>query len=99
MLPTTAFPNPDDRGYEDDPMQVERGATPDGRLLLYFTFRKPDDEPHAPREGDGAVARSPHPRPLSLDAGEGSPGTPPRSLRERGLGGEGACDRTPDAEA
>ena len=36
-------------------MQVVRGATPDGRLLLYFTFRKPDDEPHAPREDDGAA--------------------------------------------
>ena len=35
-------------------MQVERGATPDGRLLLYFTFRKPDDQPPAPREDDGA---------------------------------------------
>ena len=36
-------------------MQVERGATPDGRLLLYFTFRKPDEEPRAPREDDGAA--------------------------------------------
>ena len=58
-------------------MQVERGATPDGRLLLYFTFRKPDDGPHAPREDDGAAARSPHPRGRmqyapTLDAGEGN---------------------------
>ena len=36
-------------------MQVERGATPDGRPLLYFTFRKPDEEPRAPREDDGAT--------------------------------------------
>ena len=55
MLPNTAFPDPADRGYEDDPMQVERGATPDGRLLLFFTFRKPDEEPQAPREDDGAA--------------------------------------------
>jgi hypothetical protein len=67
-------------------MQVERGATPDGRLLLYFTFRKPDDEPHAPREGDGAVARSPHPRPLSLNAGEGRRPSPPAPLPECGRG-------------
>jgi hypothetical protein len=40
-------------------MQVERGATPDGRLLLYFTFRKPDEEPHAPREDDGAAGATP----------------------------------------
>jgi hypothetical protein len=41
-------------------MQVERGATPDGRLLLYFTFRKPDDEPQAPGEDDGAAGTTPH---------------------------------------
>ena len=41
-------------------MQVERGATPGGRLLLYFTFRKPDDEPHAPREDDDAAGTTPH---------------------------------------
>jgi hypothetical protein len=82
-------------------MQVERGATPDGRLLLYFTFGKPDAAPHAPHEDDGAAARSPHPRPLSLKAGEGSSGMSPRSLRERGVGGEGegACNLPPDAEA
>jgi hypothetical protein len=95
-------------------MQLEHGATPDGRLLLYFTFRKPDEEPHAPRADDGAAAWSPHPRPLSLDAGEGrrpSPPAPfpecgrgqmrapPHSLREREVGGEGACNLPPDAEA
>ena len=47
-------------------MQVERGATPDGRLLLYFTFRKPDAEPHTPREDDGAAGTTPH---LRQDAG------------------------------
>jgi hypothetical protein len=46
-------------------MQVERGATPDGRLLLYFTFRKPDDEPQAPGEDDGAAGTTPN---LSPDA-------------------------------
>jgi hypothetical protein len=56
------LPDPADRGYEDDPMLVERGATPDGRLLLYFTFRKPDDEPHAPCEDDGAAGTTPHVR-------------------------------------
>ena len=55
MLPDATLPDPADRGYEDDPMQVERGATPDGRPLLYFTFRKPDEEPRAPREDDGAA--------------------------------------------
>jgi hypothetical protein len=40
-------------------MQVERGATPDGRLLLYFTFRKPDEEPHAAREDDGGAGATP----------------------------------------
>jgi hypothetical protein len=41
-------------------MQVERGATPDGRLLLYFTFRKLDDEPQAPGEDDGVAGTTPH---------------------------------------
>ena len=41
-------------------MQVGRGATPDGRLLLYFTFRKPDDEQHAPHKDDGAAGTTPH---------------------------------------
>jgi hypothetical protein len=59
VLPNTAFPEPADRGYEDDPIQVERGATPDGRLLLYFTFRKPDEEPHAAREDDGGAGATP----------------------------------------
>jgi hypothetical protein len=54
------LPDSDDRGYEDDPMQVGRGATPDGRLLLYFTFRKPDDEQHAPHKDDGAAGTTPH---------------------------------------
>jgi hypothetical protein len=80
-------------------MQVERGATPDGRLLLYFTFQKPDDEPHAHREDDG----SPHPQgrrePLPRVQGAGSPGTPPRPLRERGVGAEGAPSLRQDAEA
>ena len=80
-------------------MQVERGATPDGRLLLYFTFRKPDDEPHAPRKDDGSPHPQGHREPLSLDAGEGSPGTPPRRVRERGVGGEGAPTLRQDAEA
>lgn len=34
-------------GYPDDPMHVERGATLDGRLLLYFTFPHSADEPGA----------------------------------------------------
>ncbi len=34
-----------DEGYPDDPMRVERGSTPDGRLLLYFTFAHSSDEP------------------------------------------------------
>lgn len=34
-----------DEGYPDDPMQVERGSTPDGRLLLYFTFPHSGDAP------------------------------------------------------
>jgi hypothetical protein len=34
-----------DEGYPDDPMRVERGSTPDGRLLLYFTFPRSSDEP------------------------------------------------------
>jgi hypothetical protein len=60
VRPTTALPDSGDRGYEDDPLQVERSATPDGRLLLYFSFRKPDDEPRAPREDDGAAGTTPH---------------------------------------
>jgi len=28
-------------GYPPDSMRVERSATPDGRLLLYFTFPDP----------------------------------------------------------
>jgi hypothetical protein len=41
-------------------MQVERGATPDGRLLLYFTFGRPDAAPPAPHDDDGAAGTTPH---------------------------------------
>lgn len=40
-------------------MRVERGATPDGRLLLYFTFTPAQSEADAGIAGPPAAKRPP----------------------------------------
>lgn len=52
---------------EEDIMRVERSATPDGRLLLYFTF-EPAASPHSAESG--GVTRGTRPSDQIASGGE-----------------------------
>lgn len=58
--PHSGSPDSAASGYPDGSMRVEQSATPDGRLLLYFTF--PHSEMPSGATDDGTIPAGSQPR-------------------------------------